>query len=481
MPEQIRVLLVEDSEEDAVLLLHELKRGGMDPVHDRADTAENYTRALQQGKWDIVIADYRLPSFSALAALELLKQSGLDLPFIIISGKIGEDMAVAAMKAGANDYMMKNNLSRLVPAIQRELRDAQERRGRREAEEALKNQFRQISTIFDSLNALVYVADMDSHELLFMNKFGTMLSGKDWRGRNCHEVLNLDPEQVFCTNEKLVQDGQPQPPQVWEFHNPSSGRWYQCIDKAVSWTDGKLVRLQIAVDISERKEIEQMKDEMISAVSHEMRTPLTAMMGFTEYLLENEVDTAQQKVYLKTIYRETERLGDLISNFLDLQQINARLATYRFTQLDVSLLIKDAVALFAIENDKHRLVVQCPEGLPPVRGDEARLHQVLTNLISNAVKYSPPRSCITIGACAEGDQLTIWVRDEGPGISPVLQEKIFEKFYRIDNTDRRLIGGTGLGLALVREIVGAHAGRVDVQSSIGEGSTFSITLPLGCE
>lgn len=480
MSEQIHLLIVEDSEEDALLLLHELKRGGIDPVYERADTAEKYQQILQSGQWDIVIADYRLPGFSALAALEILNASGLDLPFIIISGKIGEDLAVAAMKAGANDYVMKNNLSRLVPAIQRELRDAQERRGRREAQEALKNQFRQISTIFDSLNALVYVADMETHELLFMNKFGTMLSGKDWKGKKCHEVLNLDPEQqcVFCTNEKLVQDGQPQPPQVWEFQNPSSARWYQCIDKAVSWTDGKLVRLQIAVDISERKEIEQMKDEMISAVSHEMRTPLTAMLGFTEYLLENEVDAAQQKVYLNTIYKETERLKDLIGNFLDLQQINARLATYRFSQVDVCLLIKDAVALFALENEKHRLVVQCPEGLPTIRGDEARLHQVLTNLISNAVKYSPPQGLITIGARSEGDSLTIWVKDEGIGIPPELQEKIFEKFYRIDNTDRRLIGGTGLGLALVREIVGAHGGRVEVQSSISEGSTFSITLPV---
>ena len=135
-------MLVEDSEEDAILLLHELKRGGIDPIHERADTAEKFKSALQLATWDIVIADYRLPSFSALAALEILKERGLDLPVIIISGKIGEDLAVAAMKAGANDYVMKNNLSRLVPAIQREMRDAQERRGRREAEDALKNQFR---------------------------------------------------------------------------------------------------------------------------------------------------------------------------------------------------------------------------------------------------------------------------------------------------------------------------------------------------
>jgi len=155
MAKQIRLLIVEDSEDDALLMLRELVRGGFDPLHERVETAEALQAALAGHSWDVIVADYRMPGFGALAALEIVKESGFDLPFIIVSGKIGEDLAVAAMKAGAGNYIMKSNLPRLVPAIERELRDAEERRGRRAAEEALKNQFRQISTIFDSLNALV--------------------------------------------------------------------------------------------------------------------------------------------------------------------------------------------------------------------------------------------------------------------------------------------------------------------------------------
>ena len=349
--------------------------------------------------------------------------------------------------------------------------------------QAIRSQFDQMSTIFDSLNALVYVSDLETHELLFMNKYGMALTGSDGQGKRCYEVLQPGQTEPcsHCTNDQLVRDGAPQPDCVWEFHNPLTGRWYQCIDRAIRWTDGRLVRLEIAIDVSERKQIEQMKDELLSAVSHEMRTPLTAMLGFTELILESEVDPAIQKTYLTTVHKETQRLNELITNFLDLQQLQARLVTYSFDDVPALRLIEDAVSVFAFDQEHHPIVLDCPPSLPPVRGDEARLHQVFTNLISNAVKYSPPGSTITVGARSENGRVVISVRDEGPGIPLELRERIFEKFFRLDNTDRRLVGGTGLGLALVRELVAAHNGRVWVESTVGKGSTFYVSLPAGHE
>jgi PAS domain S-box-containing protein len=144
----LRVLLVEDSEDDALLLQRELRRGGYEPVCERVDTAEAMEAALQEGTWDIVISDHSMPAFSSSAALELLRRKGfVDMPFIIVSGRIGEDVAVAAMKAGAHDYIMKDNLARLNTAIERELREAEVRRQRRQTEEELKvseTRFRQM-------------------------------------------------------------------------------------------------------------------------------------------------------------------------------------------------------------------------------------------------------------------------------------------------------------------------------------------------
>src|SRR5574341_70491 len=133
MAKLLRVLIVEDSEDDARLLLRELRRGGYNVTHERVDTAEALNAALDQQVWDIVISDYSLPQFSGPAALALVQKKGLDLPFIIMSGTIGEEIAVETMKAGAHDYIMKNNLARLIPVIERELIEAVNRRDRRQA------------------------------------------------------------------------------------------------------------------------------------------------------------------------------------------------------------------------------------------------------------------------------------------------------------------------------------------------------------
>jgi PAS domain S-box-containing protein len=147
----LRLLVVEDSEDDAVLVLRELRRGGYEPIHKRVDTAEALSAELRGEAWDVVISDYVMPRFSGLGALRILKDSGLDLPFIVMSGKIGEETAVEAMKAGAHDYIMKDNLARLVPAIQRELKEAAIRQERKLAEEALRRQAQIIGQIHDSV------------------------------------------------------------------------------------------------------------------------------------------------------------------------------------------------------------------------------------------------------------------------------------------------------------------------------------------
>ncbi len=149
MSKRLKVLIIEDSEDDTLFLLRELQRGGFDPQSERVETLARLTAALDRESWDLIISDHSLNGFNSLHALELVSQRKLDIPFIIVSGIIGEEMAVKAMKAGAHDYVMKNQMARLVPSIERELREALSRRAQRKAEEALRRSEQELNDFFE--------------------------------------------------------------------------------------------------------------------------------------------------------------------------------------------------------------------------------------------------------------------------------------------------------------------------------------------
>ncbi len=244
---------------------------------------------------------------------------------------------------------------------------------------------------------------------------------------------------------------------------------------------GERCILAMVSDITERKEVEQMKETMLSTVGHEMRTPLTALLGFLEFIAENRVDDAQLKEYHAVMHKEAERLNDLITNFLNMQRLKARLQDYQFRPLDVRQLLEGAADLIRNPSVMHRISFDIPPDLPAVVGDETLLFQLLTNLISNAVKYSPVGSEVMLGARSDGAEITLSVHDCGIGMPPDVLDRIFDLFYRVDDPAKRLITGTGLGLAIVREIVAVHNGRIRVESVPGQGSSFYVTLPAATE
>jgi PAS domain S-box-containing protein len=231
-------------------------------------------------------------------------------------------------------------------------------------------------------------------------------------------------------------------------------------------------------DITERKDLDRLKDELVSTVSHELRTPLTSMRGFVELLLQREFSPADQKRFLGIVDTEIRRLGKLIDDFLDLQRLEAGKLDYAFERQPLRPLIEEAVGMFEHTSERHRYEVALPDGELPVRADADRLRQTLRNLISNATKYSPDGGTVTIAAKIRDASVRVSVRDQGIGMDEATQTKLFTRFYRADSTATRRIGGTGLGLALVKEIVEAHGGQVGVQSQPGSGSEFWFTLPL---
>ena len=204
MSKPIRLLIVEDSNFDAMILLKELGHGGYKPEYELIDTPQAMNAALAARQWDIIISDYVMPDFCGLDAIRLLQKSGHDIPIIIVSGKIGEETAVEAMKAGAHDYLIKGNLARLIPAIERELGEADERTRRKQAEADLKNAREKLESFFNNTSDAIVIADLELNMLQVNKGFENMYG---WTtGEAVGTKLSTIPEQIIPETKKLLND-----------------------------------------------------------------------------------------------------------------------------------------------------------------------------------------------------------------------------------------------------------------------------------
>jgi signal transduction histidine kinase len=243
--------------------------------------------------------------------------------------------------------------------------------------------------------------------------------------------------------------------------------------------DGRLESIVVVKqDITDRKRLEQAKTDFLSMISHELRTPLTSIIAFTDLLLSQrgELDDDQSQRFAEKIRFHGSEMQRLVEELLEVSQLESG----RFP-LDVrGCLVGPLVAEYAEAaslGPDHELVLEIQEDLPEVRCDPERVGSLVSNLVSNAVKYSPDGGPVTVRLTSDGRTLVLSVRDEGIGIEPEAIGSIFNRFTQADMSATRRFGGFGLGLFIVREIAGAHGGQVSVESTPGAGSTFTVMLP----
>jgi len=497
MSRPLRVLIVEDSEDDTQLLLHELRRGGYDPMHERVDSAAAMEQALAGQQWDMVIADYSIPNFNSMAALALLKERGLDLPFIIVSGAITEETAVATMKAGAHDYLLKGNLKRLIPAIERELREAKSRRERRRAEEALRESEKRLQAILDNSPALIFLKNTEGRYLYVNPQFAnlTPLTREQILGKTDDEIFLPAHAAAFRANDlKVLQAGVAL--EFEEVADQQDGPHTSIVSKfPLRNAEGKVYAIcGIATDITERKSLEaQLRQsqkmeaigQLAGGIAHDFNNLLTVINGYSELML---LSLPVEHPHCAT-FEQIRQAGEKASRLIRQLMAFSRQQVLQPKVLDLNAVVAniDTMLQRVIGEDIDLLTILSP-GLASVKADPGQIEQVLMNLLVNARDAMPAGGRLTIEtadvvldtdyarthvAVNPGRYVMLAVSDNGCGMDAETQARIFEPFF----TTKELGKGTGLGLSTVYGIVKQSGGNIGVYSEPGRGTTFRIYLP----
>jgi two-component system cell cycle sensor histidine kinase/response regulator CckA len=497
MADKIRVLMVEDSEDDAALLLRELNRAGYDPTHERVWSAGAIESALSRQSWDLVISDHSMPAFTGTEALQIVRRLAPDVPFIFVSGSIGEDIAVAAMRAGAQDYVMKGNIRRLAPAIDRELRESESRRRERLTEEQLRSTGELLRSVFAASPLAIVATDLAGLVTLW-NPAAERLFG--W---NRSEVLGRDNPVVPGDARETIEARRALAKQGEAFTDVEAKRLRKdgsAVDVSVTIAathdksgraDGITVVYQ---DLTERNLLQaqflqaqkmEAVGRLAGGVAHDFNNLLTVITSYAD-LLRTTFDADDARTDdLTEIQRAAEAATALTRQLLSFSR--QRVIEPKLVQLNQS--VASATKLAARLMGANVALTEKLDGATGVvKVDPGHIEQIVMNLAVNARDAMPTGGELVIATrhvdaldSRDGDPQSpspagfavLSVTDTGTGMDEATQARMFEPFFTTKPIDK----GTGLGLSTVFALVKQYEGRLRVRSTPGEGTTFEIYLP----
>jgi signal transduction histidine kinase/FixJ family two-component response regulator len=506
MRSSLQILLLEDDPGDAELVQELLEAEGFVCEITRVQTRAEFVTALEHDEIDLILADYKLPSFDGVAALKLASSARSHVPFIFVSGTIGEELAIEALKMGATDYVLKTGLSRLAPSVRRAMREAEGRAERKKAEEALRRS-----------EAYLVEAQRLSHT----GSFGwNVLSGEVYWSDETYRIFEYETmtkPTIQTAIDRCHQDDRMRLKQVLERAAMEKSDFN--IEHRLMMPDGSVKHIRTVarpstdedpqswvyvgavIDITERKRAEREHErlrqleaelahmnrlttmgELTASIAHEINQPLAAIVTQSEAALEfldrDDPDLDEARDSLLSITEDGMRAGEVIRGLRAL----AGKSGPQLTKLEIDDVIKQVLALTRSELLRHDVVLRTDLDAAdrPVMGDRVQLQQVLLNLIMNGVEAmravtERTRELTVSSMLAEPGAVLVSIKDTGTGLDPSVAERVFQPFFTTKSN------GLGMGLSICRSIVETHGGRLWVSPRTSHGADVRFTVPLWSE
>jgi PAS domain S-box-containing protein len=494
----LRILLLEDEAHDAELIHELLEADHFVCEVTRVQTRAEFLAGLEDSGIELILADYKLPSFDGLSALKLALSARPDLPFIFVSGTLGEETAIEALKVGATDYVLKTRLSRLGPSVRRALREARERAEREKAEEVARRSEKELLDVIEAMPTLAFTTLADGSSA-WVNRRWVEYSGlsvEDTSGSGWQATLHPDDRDGHVTKwQQSLASGEPFENEARHRSANSEYRWFLVRAVPLRNEQGKIRKWYgTLTDIEDRKRTEQERErlrqleadlaymsrvmtmgELAASLAHEIKQPIAAAAMnasvCARWLCRDPPDVVEASQAASRTIGDVIRAAEIIDRVHSLY----RRGTPTQEQVDLNEIIREMIVL--LNDTAHRNLVtirtEFDVSLPTAAADRVQLQQIMMNLMLNSIEamQATGGELRVTSKRTEDGQILISVSDSGVGLPVDGPDRIFEAFFTTKPH------GTGMGLSISRRIIASHGGRLWASPNAGRGATFQFTLP----
>ena len=491
----LKILVVEDSRDDAELLIYAVKQAGYDPTFARVQNVQTMRAELDRQSWDLVISDYVIPGFGGMAALKVLQDSGHEIPFLIVSGKIGEDVAVEALHSGANDYLLKDRLTRLGPAIDRALKEASQKRKRTQAEQALRESEERYRRLVESCPDAMFIAS--DNTIVFANPAAVTLLGArspvDLIGKALLDFIDPNFRDLVAEHLRQALEGLDGPLlEEKMLRTDGTAVLIEAIARRINYHGEPAVQV-LCRDISSRKHFElqllnSQKMEAIArlagGVANDFNNLLTVITGYSGLIRSGLPTEHPLQKDVQQVIQSTERAIGLTNQLLAISRKDVAAPE----TLNLNIVLDQMMPLIRrLMGDTIETVSNLSDVVCPIRADRGQLETLIINLAVHARDSMLHGGSFTLTSetlkldkplhnqvhLRAGEYVLLTIADTGLGLTEEYQEHLFEPFFGTTQPGKN----TGLGLATVYAIVKQHGGQISCLSEVGKGSTFKIYFP----